>query len=110
MEVEKKGSSVKDPTGYIRFKLKAKLAALGTSLEDQLDDQTKILKRIEWLNDYGGLLTDIDYNQVSACLESVGVDHALTILKELEDKRKGVQDPNFFILNASQSAFKRKRP
>jgi len=106
-EVENKGSGVKDPTGYIKFKLKAKLASLGTSLEDSADDETKILKRIEWLNDYGGLVADIDYNQVAATLESVGIDHAMTILKELEDKRAGVQDPNFFILNAVSSSWKR---
>ena len=31
-------------------------------------------------------MADIDYNQVAATLESVGIDHAMTILKELEDK------------------------
>merc|ERR1712151_1482631 len=75
--------------------------------EDSIDDETKILKRIEWLNDYGGLMQDIDYNQVAATLESIGIDHAMTILKELEDKRQGIQDPNVFILNAISSSWKR---
>merc|ERR1712186_247456 len=75
--------------------------------EDSVDDETKILKRIEWLNDYGGLMQDIDYNQVAATLESIGIDHAMTILKELEDKRQGIQDPNFFILNAISSSWSR---
>jgi len=99
-EVEDKGPTVKDPTGYIKFKLKAKLASLGTTLEDTADDETKILKRIEWLNDYGGLMQDINYDQVAAPLGAVGVDHAMTVLKELEDKRSTVRDPNSFILSA----------
>jgi len=109
-EVEEKGRSVKDPTGYIRFKLKAKLAAMGTSLEEPADEETRILKRVEWLNDYGGLLQDIDYNQVAAALQAAGVEHAMTVLKELEDKRSGVQDPNAFILAAVGSARRRATP
>jgi len=106
-EVEDKGTGVKDPTGYLRFKLRARLASLGSSLEETIDDETKILKRIEWLNDYGGLLQDIDYNRVAATLEAVGIDHAMTVLKELEDQRGSVRDPNSFILTAISSSWKR---
>lgn len=103
-DIESKGKSVKDPTGYIKFKLKAKLAALGTNLEEQGDDSTKILKRIEWLNDYGGLLKDIDFNRVSVPLSSAGIDHAMTVLKELEDKRSSITNPTSFIMGAIASA------
>lgn len=106
-EVEDKGRGVKDPTGYIRFKLKAKLASLGASLEDTVDDETKILKRIEWLNDYGGLAADIDYNQVAPSLEAIGIDHAMTVLKELEDQRRGTADPTGFIKSAIVSSKKK---
>ncbi|CAE8711475.1 unnamed protein product [Polarella glacialis] len=105
-EVADKGASVRDPTGYIRFKLRAKLASVGSSLAPS-DDGTKILKRVEWLNDYGGLLQDIDYDKVSSTLESVGIDHAMTILKELEDQREGVRNPTTFILNSARSSWKR---
>lgn len=107
-EVEDKGTGVKDPTGYLRFKLRAKLASLGT-LEDvaAASDETKILKRIEWLNDYGSLEQDINYPRVGKSLESVGIDHAMTILKELEDKGNSVPDPDAFILFAIASSRKR---
>eukprot|EP00927_Polykrikos_kofoidii_P059173 TRINITY_DN5423_c0_g1_i1.p1 TRINITY_DN5423_c0_g1~~TRINITY_DN5423_c0_g1_i1.p1 ORF type:complete len:1037 (-),score=241.77 TRINITY_DN5423_c0_g1_i1:190-3249(-) len=98
-EVEDKAATVKDPTGYIRFKLKAKLAALGAPVAEE-DDDTKILKRIEWLNDYGGLQKDIDFNRVSAQLGVAGIEHAMTILKELEDKRADVTNPTSFILSS----------
>jgi hypothetical protein len=96
-EIESKGPSVKDPTGYLKFKLKAKLASMGFSLEEARDAETEILKRIEWLNDYGGIAQDIDYNQVKAPLEALGFDNAMTILKELEDKRSTIRDPTGFI-------------
>lgn len=103
-EVEGKGSSVKNPTGYLKFKLKAKLASMGASLEETVDDETKILKRIEWLNDYGGLLQDIDYNHVAKALNGLGLEHAMTLLKELEDKKGSVEDPNSFIIDAARSS------
>eukprot|EP00930_Biecheleria_cincta_P098727 TRINITY_DN90379_c0_g1_i1.p1 TRINITY_DN90379_c0_g1~~TRINITY_DN90379_c0_g1_i1.p1 ORF type:complete len:1044 (+),score=286.14 TRINITY_DN90379_c0_g1_i1:31-3162(+) len=106
-EVADKGTSVKDPSGYIRFKLKARLASMGTSLEAPTDDKTKILKRIEWLNDYGGLLKDIDYEAVSSTLAGVGFDRSMTILKELEDQRSSTQDPTAFILNSAQASKRR---
>eukprot|EP00811_Abedinium_folium_P023605 NODE_3320_length_2053_cov_14.367601.p1 GENE.NODE_3320_length_2053_cov_14.367601~~NODE_3320_length_2053_cov_14.367601.p1 ORF type:complete len:615 (+),score=245.66 NODE_3320_length_2053_cov_14.367601:140-1846(+) len=78
---------------------------MGVSLDEgSADDETKILKRIEWLNDYGGIAQDIDYNEVAASLDAVGIDHAMTILKELEDQRKSVQDPTAFIKNGVASS------
>eukprot|EP00931_Biecheleriopsis_adriatica_P040121 TRINITY_DN22958_c0_g1_i1.p1 TRINITY_DN22958_c0_g1~~TRINITY_DN22958_c0_g1_i1.p1 ORF type:complete len:1076 (-),score=330.44 TRINITY_DN22958_c0_g1_i1:87-3287(-) len=109
-EVAAKGLSVKDPTGYLRFKLKARLASTGQSLEAPSDDGTKILKRIEWLNDYGGLLQDIDYHKVASMLEKAGLDHAMTLLKELEDQRQGVENPTSFILESLRSSRKRVAP
>jgi hypothetical protein len=73
----------------------------GPSLKDPRDTETEILKRVEWLNDYGGIATDIDYNKVSAPLEALGIDHAMTILKELEDKRASIRDPTAFIRQAA---------
>lgn len=106
-ELARKGASVKDPTGFIKFKLKAKLASLGTTMEDVASDGTKILKRVEWLNDFGGLLQDIDYNRVAAPLEHAGFEHAMTILKELEDKREQVRDPSSFILSSLKASWKK---
>lgn len=107
-EVADKGTSVKDPTGYVRFKLKAKLASLGNDLQAPADDGTKILKRIEWLNDYGGLSQDIDYSKVSSVLEKVGLKNAMTVLQELEDQREVVGNPTNFILTSARSS--RQRP
>lgn len=102
-EIENKGAGVRDPTGYVKFKLKAKIAMCGASLEEEDDDETKISKRVEWLNDYGGLLQDIDYNRVASHLGRAGIEHAMTVLKELEDKRMGVPNPTSFILSAVAS-------
>ncbi|CAE7723335.1 unnamed protein product, partial [Symbiodinium pilosum] len=101
-EVADKGGSVKNPTAYIRFKLKARLAVLGVSPDAPVNAHTKILKRVEWLNDYGGLLEDIHYNDVAASLESVGLDAAMTILKELEDQSAGIENPTEFILRSAR--------
>jgi len=109
-EVESKGPSVKDPTGFIRFKLKAKLASLGTTLETPADDDTKILKRVEWLNDYGGLLQDLDYERVGPSLNKLGLEHAMSVLKELEDNRASVQDPTAFILGVARTGAGRPAP
>ncbi|CAK0865132.1 unnamed protein product [Prorocentrum cordatum] len=107
-EVELKGSSVKDPTGFLKFKLKAKLATLsGATLEEVVDDETKILKRVEWLNDYGGLQQDIDYNSVAARLKGAGLDAAMAALKELEDGRKSLADPTAFLLACPRLAVQR---
>jgi len=99
-EVEDKGASVKDPTGYIKFKMKAKLASMGDSMEESLEDETKILKRIDWLNDYGGLLRDVDSSQVNAQLKALGLENSMAILDELEDQRQTVLDPTSFIKSA----------
>ncbi|CAE7514713.1 unnamed protein product [Symbiodinium natans] len=99
-EVADKGQSVKNPTSYIRFKLKARLAVLGVSPDAPIDEHSKILKRVEWLNDYGGLLEDIQHNKVAGPLESVGLDAAMTILKELEDQSQGIAQPTDFILRS----------
>mmetsp|Transcript_91123 Transcript_91123/g.262798 ORF Transcript_91123/g.262798 Transcript_91123/m.262798 type:complete len:999 (-) Transcript_91123:79-3075(-) len=107
-EVARKGKSIKDPTGFIKFKMKAKLAALGSTLDEASGEEAKILKRVEWLNDFGGLLQDIDYNRVGASLGAAGLEHAMTILRELEDKRSAVRDPNAFILNAVKAACRRQ--
>jgi len=109
-EVEDKGPSVKDPTGFIKFKLKAKLASMGFTLEETRDTETEILKRIEWLNDYGGLSQDIDYNTVAAPLEAIGIEQAMTVLKELEDKRQTVRDPTAFIRQSISLASKKAAP
>jgi len=103
-DIENKGPNIKDPTGFIKFKMKAKLAALGTPLEEELDDETKLVKRIEWLNDYGGIQKDIDYNRVAGKLNAVGIEHAMTVLKELEDKRSTVANPTSFIMSSLASA------
>ncbi|CAE7819447.1 unnamed protein product, partial [Symbiodinium necroappetens] len=100
-EVADKGPSVKNPTAHIRFKLKARLAVLGVSLDD-VSEHSKILKRVEWLNDYGGLLEDIEYNKVASALESVGTDAAMTILKQLEDQSTGIDNPTDFILRSTR--------
>lgn len=102
-QVEDKGSGVKDPTGFIKFKLRAKLAGMGTEAAAE-DDETKIVKRVEWLNDYGGLLKDIEYNRVSGVLASVGIDHAMTVLKELEDNRESIPNPTSFISSTIASS------
>lgn len=108
-EVAQKGKGVKDPTAFIKFKLKAKLASMGFSLEDEqvADDETKIVRRIEWLNDYGGLVSDIDFGQVAHLLVGLGLEHAMTTLKELEDKKQNILDPTSFIKEAVLSSRKR---
>eukprot|EP00933_Yihiella_yeosuensis_P055968 TRINITY_DN5494_c0_g3_i1.p1 TRINITY_DN5494_c0_g3~~TRINITY_DN5494_c0_g3_i1.p1 ORF type:complete len:1090 (+),score=311.08 TRINITY_DN5494_c0_g3_i1:70-3339(+) len=111
-EVAAKGESCKDPTGYIKFKLKAKLVSLGSSIESlnkPVDATTKLVKRIEWLNDYGGLLQDIDYSRVTPALEKAGLDNAMTILKELEDQCQGIEDPTNFILSRASISSRGKR-
>ncbi|CAE7454121.1 unnamed protein product, partial [Symbiodinium sp. CCMP2592] len=100
-ELAEKGPSVKNPTAYLRFKLNARLAVLGVSLDD-VSEHRKILKRVEWLNDYGGLLEDIEYNKVASALESVGTDAAMTILKQLEDQSAGIDNPTDFILRSTR--------
>eukprot|EP00434_Breviolum_minutum_P017816 symbB.v1.2.015725.t1/scaffold1184.1/size176679/5 len=45
-EVLGRGRSVKNPTAFIRFKLKARLAVLGVSLDTPMDEHSKILKTV----------------------------------------------------------------
>jgi len=106
-EIENKGTSLKDPTGFLKFKLKAKLASMGLTLEEAADPNTEILKRVEYLNDYGGIAQDINYNQVSASLEALGVDRALAVLKELEDKRETIRDPTAFVRQVASLSSRR---
>lgn len=88
-DVLNRGSSVKNPTAFIRSKLKARSAVLGVSL-DTMDEHSKILKRIEWLNDYGGLLKKINYVKVAAVLEK---DRAAG-----DPRFDGIPEPTAFIL------------
>lgn len=106
-EVEAKAQTVKDPTGFLKFKLKAKLASNGPLLNEEEGTDTKILKRIEWLNDYGNLLQDIDYNKVAVSLETLGLEQAMALLKELEEGKDNIMDPNAFIIMAIKSSLKR---
>jgi hypothetical protein len=80
---------------------------MGFSLDEARSADTEILKRVEWLNDYGGLSQDIDYSQVSKSLEAVGIDHAMTILNELEVKKASVRDPTAFIRQAASLSAKK---
>jgi len=52
-------------------------------------------------------MADVDYNQVQSLLESVGIEHSMTILKELEDNRRSVLDPTAFVKDAIFSSRKR---
>lgn len=97
-EIANKGKGLKDPTGELKFKIKAKLASNGPVLGDAVTTDTKILKRIEWLNDLGGLLQDIDYNKVAVPLESAGLQSAMAILNDVEANKTSIMEPTAYIL------------
>eukprot|EP00435_Cladocopium_sp_Y103_P008025 s2349_g2.t1 len=59
---------------------------------------------VEWLNDYGGLLQNINYVKVAAVLEKMGLEASMKLLKQLEDRAAGIPDPTAFILRSSQQS------
>eukprot|EP00439_Symbiodinium_sp_Y106_P078300 s1891_g17.t1 len=82
------------------------------SKPELIDDDTKVAKRVAWLNKYGCLTKPIDWAEVADLLDSLKdgrplrcvVAHAMVLLRELEMKGNKVADPTGFIKKAVEQA------
>eukprot|EP00435_Cladocopium_sp_Y103_P001423 s220_g1.t1 len=70
------------------------------SEHELLDDDTKVAKRVAWLNKFGHLSQQIDFGAVAEPLDSLKVAHAMVLLRELEMQGKKVSDPTDWIKRA----------
>ncbi|CAJ1350911.1 unnamed protein product, partial [Effrenium voratum] len=84
-------------------KLLRDLPAMGAWIWSQpwlIDDDTKVAKRVAWLNKFGHLAQPIDWPEVADLLDSLKVPQAMVLLQELEMQGNKVADPTDFIKRA----------
>jgi len=65
-------------------------------------DTSKLSRRITWLNDKGGLITQIRFSEVKDLLSAVGEGPAMRVLKEVEEKRSEIRDPTAWLRTAAR--------
>mmetsp|Transcript_65796 Transcript_65796/g.189687 ORF Transcript_65796/g.189687 Transcript_65796/m.189687 type:complete len:495 (-) Transcript_65796:118-1602(-) len=102
------GGQVNDPTGWVCAGLRklggasqsgypaATLAFAPPSGAPGMDADTKLRKRIEWLNSAGGFGGRIDQDKIYAAARGLEINVVMKVLKELEQNRDTVKDPNAY--------------
>eukprot|EP00450_Noctiluca_scintillans_P012485 CAMPEP_0194486034 /NCGR_PEP_ID=MMETSP0253-20130528/6833_1 /TAXON_ID=2966 /ORGANISM="Noctiluca scintillans" /LENGTH=866 /DNA_ID=CAMNT_0039326077 /DNA_START=58 /DNA_END=2658 /DNA_ORIENTATION=+ len=66
------------------------------------EQEMKLSKRIEWLNNNVQLTKFLDFSRVSGELLRIGTRQAMDLLKQLEENAPEVRDPNGYVLSASK--------
>jgi len=116
--LEENASTVRDPTAYVVSAASRRAGGIGppggapalahpimqhgsqqrASSAGGNDADSKLRRRIGWLNRNGGLLAELRYDQVGAALSACG--GAMEILKALEESAPTIPDPNAYVLAA----------
>jgi len=113
-QLESKKDEIKNPTSWVSSALrkangqgqKRKNSGSGAPMMMMgggggIDDEMKkVRKRINWLNGKGGFENAIGYDKVMAAAGGLPFSQVLHVLKELEEKREGVKDPNAWVCSA----------
>lgn len=69
----------------------------GVSAVAELADLEKLERRVRWLNRSAELAAPMDVGEVLLALDSVGFQHAMRVLRLLEDNVATVPDPTAFV-------------
>mmetsp|Transcript_25620 Transcript_25620/g.41085 ORF Transcript_25620/g.41085 Transcript_25620/m.41085 type:complete len:372 (-) Transcript_25620:20-1135(-) len=110
--LEEKKDEVKDPTAWVTSRLrKAGYDASSTAPEVDRNDapDRQVRRRIAWLNNEGGFGNSINYTKVNESIETSGaeLDHVISVLESLKDKRGNVNDPTAFVTSGIRRANKK---
>jgi hypothetical protein len=111
-ELETQKDTVKDPTAWVTSAIR-KAAGGGrsssraptNSVSSVEEGDTKLRKRIGWLNgDGGGFGGQIIYDKVVAAAGGLPYSEVMKVLKDLEEKKNDVKDPNAWVCSALRKA------
>lgn len=103
-DMQERGVGLDDPVRHLRNAAKRSLAAAPADGGDDLDDVARISKRINWMNQFGGLSQRIKTDDVVGALYCLGAKPAMSILRSLQEKGVRVSDPTWYIKAAVQRA------
>jgi len=64
------------------------------------DTESKLHKRIKWLNDKGGFSDALTFDKVKEAAQGVDPTSIMKVLKDLEEKKDTVKDPTAYVSSA----------
>jgi len=104
--LEENAAEVRDPNAYVA-------RAAKRLVKDQAplsDADTKLRKRIGWLNKRVQLQVPIDYDRVAPFLSDLDIPQAMEILRRLEESATEVRDPSAYIIAAARRLLDEQQP
>jgi len=108
-QVEEKRDEVTDPNAWVCAAVrKAGGGGAAVWVPDEVpmgaDDDQKLRKRIGWLNKDGGFENALVYTKISEAAAGLPVSGAMAVLKQVEEKKGEVTDPNAWVCSALRKA------
>jgi hypothetical protein len=102
-EMQETGVGLEDPVKYLKAVAKKALST-PPDVDSEQDDVAKLTKRINWMNQHGGLSKKIQADEVVGALYCLGAKQGLAILRSLQEKGSQVADPTWYVKAAVQRA------
>jgi len=120
-EIEEKKEQMRNPSGYLKTAAKREVSfnvapvtaysapqqvmsykvAGGNGAQGSDEEQSKIHRRITWLN--GNVFQDQKINdEAIGAMYSMGVARAFELLKEIEEKKEGMRNPSGYLIAAAK--------
>eukprot|EP00435_Cladocopium_sp_Y103_P075108 s194_g54.t1 len=107
-DVEEKQEQVKNPSGYLKTAVArdggggyvAAPAAQGQHMQSEREEQSKIQKRITWLNANVFPDRQID-TEATGAMFGLGISRAFELLKEVEGKAQELRNPTGYLKTAA---------
>jgi len=101
-EMVEKRLGLDDPATYINAA--AFKASKAKKRGGEEDDVQKLTRKMNWLNQFGGLVETIKLEEVVGALYCLGIPQSMAILKGLQERGSRVNDPTKYIKTAIQRA------
>merc|ERR1712137_381567 len=107
--LEDNAVNVADPTGYVLSAGRREAAgqspltdrSFNAAVDDEFD--TKLRKRVGWLNNNCQFNSPLMYREVAPVLMRVGSRQAMSILKELEVNAASIDDPSTWVIEQART-------
>jgi len=100
--VEENASSVRNPTAYVANAAKNLMRDGPEQPPQPVGLNSKLSKRIGWLNKQAPLAVPIDYDRIAPFLQDLDTQEAMEILRRLEQNAVEIRDPSAYIIAAAR--------